>query len=112
MDSDLVLIAVGGIAALVGALAAGLWLMRRYNPERAEVIAEALAVVARAISETLSDAEVQALAGWVYDRWGLSQYYSREEWGAFVLRLVRRGEAELPAAQAVMRELGAEAAGR
>jgi len=109
---NLVLVAVAGVAALAGALAAGLWLMRRYNPERAEAVQAALAVVARAISETLSDAEVQALAGWVYDRWGLSQYYSREEWCAFVLRLVRRGEAELGAARAVMRELGAEAAGR
>lgn len=93
-----VLAVVGFVAALAAVAALGLLLARKREAVRAELIAEALAAVARAINETLGDAEVAALASWAYDRFGLSQYYSRAEWQAWCLRMLRRAEAAAGAA--------------
>lgn len=87
-----VLVVVGFVAAVACVAAVGLLWLRRRDAERAEVVQAALAAVARAINDVLSDAEVRALAGWAYDRFGVSQYYSREDWVALCLRLVREAE--------------------
>lgn len=103
MGDYTVLTVVGFVAAVAAVAALGLLFARKRDAGQAELIAEALAAVARAINETLGDAEVSALASWAYDRFGVSQYYSREDWVALCLRLVRRAEDSLPAAQRVVR---------
>lgn len=87
-----VLAALGFVVGVAAVTAVGLLWLRRRDAERAEVVQAALAAVARAINDVLSDAEVRALAGWAYDVFGVSQYYSREEWVLLCLRLVREAE--------------------
>ena len=88
-----VLAAVGFVAAVAVVASVGLLWLRRRDADRAEVVQAALAAVARAINDVLSDAEVRALAGWGYDHFGVSQYYSREDWVLLCLRWVREAEA-------------------
>ena len=98
MTDGILLVLVGVVAA---AVAAGLtvWWVRREDAEAGEVVDEALALVGRLLGEWMGEAEVRALAGWVYDWAGLSAYYGREDWVALVLRLwpgVERGLAAAP----------------
>ena len=88
-----VLVVVGFVAAVAVVASVGLLWLRRRDAGRAEVVQAALAAVARAINDVLSDAEVRALAVWAYEHFGVSQYYSREDWVALCLRLVREAEA-------------------
>lgn len=92
-----VLVAIGFVAAVSGGLAVALWYAGRSDPARAEVVQLGLAAVARAVNGALGDAEVEALASWAYDWFGVSEYYSREAWIAFVLRRVRGAETDLAA---------------
>lgn len=78
------------VVALIAGAGIALMFARKRDPERAATIAEALAIVARAVSSTMTDAEIKALASWIYDNSGVSKYYSRTAWIEFCLRLVPR----------------------
>lgn len=86
MPDGILLVLVGVMAAAVGAGLA-LWFVRREDAEAGEMVDEALALVGRLLGEWMGDAEVRALASWVYDWAGLSTYYAREDWIDLVLRL-------------------------
>ena len=86
MENGILLVLVGVLAAAIGAGLA-VWFVRRENPQAGEALDEALALVGRLMGEWMGDAEVRALASWVYDWAGLSAYYAREDWIALVLRL-------------------------
>lgn len=89
MEIDWVLMALAAVAFGAGAL--GVWLMfaRKHDPELAEAVTLALATVARLATQVLGEEELTALALWVYDQFGVSEYYSEGEWVAFVLRVLR-----------------------
>lgn len=101
MDNG-ILAAVVVVAVAACVATAALMVARQKDAGRAATIEQALAAVARAINDVLGDAEVRALASWAYDRFGVSQYYSREEWVALCLRVVRGAEETLPEAARVV----------
>lgn len=65
--------------------------LRKY-PAGEQNVGQALLLVALALRATFDDAEVAAVAGWIYDRTIVSDYYKRDDW----LALVRRVFAMLP----------------
>lgn len=99
MQDGILLVLVGVLAS---AISAGLvlWYVGRQDQERAALIDEALALVFRMIGDVVSEAEVRALASWVYDWAGLSAYYAREDWIELVLRLLPNVERGVQAAPA------------
>ena len=60
--------------------------LRKY-PKAEQNVGQALLLVALALRATFDDAEVTAVAGWVYDNTMVSQYYDREAWLALVRRV-------------------------
>ena len=98
MENGILLLLVGVLSAAVSA-ALAVWWVRRHDPEAGEMLDEALALVGRLLGDWMGEAEVRALAGWVYDWAGLSAYYGREDWIELVLRLrpgVARGVEAAP----------------
>lgn len=77
-------------AAMVAGIAIGVVVMlvvkARY-PQNEQNVGQALLLVALALRATFDDAEVMAVAGWVYERTMVSQYYSKDDWIALALRV-------------------------
>lgn len=83
------------VAAILAAIAAAavVWLVLRRNlpPAAAEELAEAVAYVKQQLRGTVTEAEVRAMAGWVYDTLKTgSNYYTREQFIDLVTRAVMR----------------------
>lgn len=84
--------------------------LKRY-PATEQNVSQALLLVALALRATFDDAEVKAVASWVYKNTMVSQYYGEDDWTALVLRvfamlpqrtaLAAQQEAVLPAAVAL-----------
>lgn len=91
MQDGILLVLVGVVMAGLGA-ALAVWWVRRQDQAAGEMLDEALLLVGRLLGEWMGEAEVRALASWVYDWAGLSAYYGREDWVALVLRLWPRVE--------------------
>lgn len=62
--------------------------LRKY-PATEQNVGQALLLVALALRATFDDAEVAAVAGWIYDNTMVSQYYTRDAWLALVLRVFK-----------------------
>lgn len=60
--------------------------LKRY-PGTEQNVSQALLLVALALRATFDDAEVEAVAGYIYDQTMVSEYYSRADWLALVLRV-------------------------
>lgn len=91
MDNG-VLVVLVAIAMVASGIAVGLLIARRNDPGRDDLIKTALITVARTLGATLGDAEIRAVASWVYDAMGVSGYYSKDEWIAYCIRMLRRAE--------------------
>jgi len=77
-------------AALVAGIVIGVVVMlvvkARY-PQNEQNVGQALLLVALALRATFDDAEVTAVASWVYEKTLVSDYYSKDDWIALVLRV-------------------------
>jgi hypothetical protein len=90
--NNTLLIVIVAIAAAASGAGIGLMFARKQDPARAELIDEALATVARTLGALLGDTEIRAVASWVYDAMGVSAYYSKEDWIAYCMRMLRRAD--------------------
>ena len=90
MDQGIALIAIA-IAALAAGVIVWLVLRRNLPPEAAEELAEAVAYIKQQLRGVVTEAEVRAMAAWIYDtlRTG-SNYYTREQFIDLVTRAVMR----------------------
>lgn len=102
MTDGILIVMVAVVAMIAGGALALMWL-RRSDPDRAAVVAEALAAVARAVSSTMTEAEIRAIASWIYDNSGVSKYYTRAAWIQFCLRIIPRAAPAASQARAAWR---------
>lgn len=89
MEGNWVLLVLLAVAVGAGGTAVWLGFARKRDPEIADAVVLALTTVARLAGQVLSERELTALAEWAYDLFGVSRYYSKEDWVAFVLRVIR-----------------------
>lgn len=71
-------IVIGAVLALV---------IKARSPQGEQNVGQALLLVALALRTTFDDAELTAVAGWVYDHTMVGDYYSKDAWIALVLRV-------------------------
>lgn len=62
--------------------------LRKY-PKAEQNVGQALLLVALALRATFDDAEVTAVASWVYKNTMVSQYYAEADWLALALRVFK-----------------------
>ena len=105
MDNSIALIAI--VVAVVAGAGVAWFILRRHLPQgAAEELALAVAYVKDLLVGVVTETEVQAFAGWVYDTLKTgSQYYTRERFIDLVTRAVMRAlENEQSVAQLALRD--------
>lgn len=87
-------------------------ILRTRFPQTEQSIGQALLLIALALRATFDEAEVRAVAGWIYDNTMVSQHYEREAWIALALRVFNMlPQQTAEAAQAASATQAASAAG-
>lgn len=74
------------VAGIVIGVVTALVVKARF-PQSEQYVGQALLLVALALRATFDEAEVKAVAGWIYDQTLVSKYYEREAWISLVLRV-------------------------
>ena len=79
---------LGGLLLVAIGLAIGVVLFRQKAPDSVEKpVFEALMLIALAMKTIFSEAELEAVAGYIYDQGFATQYYTKEEFLDFVKRV-------------------------
>ena len=86
MDANFVLMLAVLVAGIVIGVVVMLIVKARY-PQGEQNVGQALLLVALALRATFDDAELTAVAAWVYDHTMVGDYYGKDDWIALVLRV-------------------------